>query len=58
MEEINRGLWAMGGCIVDFDSLNWYCKWDEFDFYYPWLIAMIQHTSIPPILIARLRDAM
>ena len=32
MDEINRGLWAMGGCIVDFDSPNWYCKRDEFDF--------------------------
>ena len=32
MDEINRGLWAMGGCIVDFDSPKWYCKRDELDF--------------------------
>jgi len=32
MEDINRGLRAMGGCIVDFDSPNWYCKRDELEF--------------------------
>ena len=32
MAEINRGLWEMGGCVVDSESPNWYCKRDELDF--------------------------
>ena len=32
MEEIKRGLWRMGGCVVDRDSSNWYCKRDRKEF--------------------------